>query len=83
MQGNIDMEGVIYDLLINNYGYDAVMNTGICFDDCIYSDRFMSAIESGLIPVIDSIEKSFTAKKYGEYHHFIYNDECYIMYFNN
>ena len=82
MSGNIDVEGVISDILCNEYGCGVVYGLGFSFDDAIYSDGFISAIESGLIPNINKIELSFKARKSGEYHHIIINDECYNVYFN-
>lgn len=81
MNGNIDVDGVICDLLVNANGWDAVMSTGITFDDVIFSDGFVGALENGLTPVLSTIEKSFMQKKSNEYHHFIFEDECYVMYF--
>jgi len=78
MNGNIDFEGIIADIINNEFGYGA---TFICWDEAIYSDNFITAIENGLIPQIHTIEFAHSAKKYGEYHHFIYEDECYVVYF--
>ena len=80
MTGHQDVDGEIMDLLLNEYGTQ-VYDLGISFDECIYSTRFIAAVESGLIPDINRIEPAHAAKKYGEYHHFIYNDECFTMYF--
>ena len=81
MNGNIDVDGEIMDILTAEFGMAAVMESEIDFSDAIYSDGFVNAIESGLIPQIDTISKSFESKKEGEYHHVIYNDECYVIYF--
>ncbi len=81
MNGNIDVDGEILDILTAEYGMAVAMECEINFDDAIYSDGFVHAIESGLIPQIDTISKSFERKKEGEYHHLIYNDECYVIYF--
>ena len=82
MNGNIDVDGEIMDILTAEYGMAAVMECEIDFSDAIYSDGFIHAIENDLIPQIDTIAKSFENKKSGEYHHVIYNDECYVIYFN-
>ena len=81
MQGNIDVEGVIFDLLVDNYGMNEVCNSIISFDEAIYSDGFISAIENGKVPEMEVVEncKKNMSK---EYHHVIYNNECYVMYFN-
>ena len=74
MNGNIDVDGVIADIINNEFSF-------VCWDHAIFSDGFISAIEDGLIPQINTIELSCKAKSYGEYHHFIYEDECYVVYF--
>lgn len=81
MNGNIDVDGEILDILTAEFGMAVIMECEIDFSDAIYSDGFIHAIESGLIPQIDTISKSFESKKEGEYHHVIYNDECYVIYF--
>lgn len=81
MNGNQDIEGIIHDLMIDHYGHSEVYTSGICFDEAIYSDNFIDAIEEGLIPDINRIEKSYNAKGFGEYHHLIFDDECYSVYF--
>ena len=80
MSGNKDNEGVVFNVLMNAYGKGAILSD-IDFDNAIYSNGFVSAIESGLIPELEIIP-SFMPKKDKEYHHVIINDECYIMYFN-
>ena len=81
MNGNIDVDGEILDILTSEFGMAVIMECEVGFDDAIYSDGFVHAIESGLIPQINTIAKSFENKKMGEYHHVIYNDECYVIYF--
>ena len=81
MNGNIDVDGEVFDILSSEFGMAAVCECEIDFDDAIYSDGFVHAIENGLVPQIDTISKSFESKKEGEYHHLIYNDECYVIYF--
>lgn len=51
-------------------------------DDIIYSDGFISAVENGLVPSLENIQEAFLPKTNKEYHHFIFEDECYIAYFN-
>jgi len=81
MQGNKDNEGIVLDVLLNAYGKAAILSD-IDFDNAIYSNGFISAIENGLIPELNTIP-SYLPKKDKEYHHIIINDECFIMYFNN
>ncbi len=81
MRGNIDVDGCIFDMLVNQYGMSEVCNSIISFDEAIYSDGFICAIEEGKVPSLEVVEncKKNTSR---EYHHVIYNDECYVMYFN-
>jgi hypothetical protein len=81
MTGNIDVECVIYDIMANTYGMMVICECGIDFEDAIYSDGFIYAIESGLIPELE-IVKNYDKRGDQEYHHLIINDECFRMYFN-
>jgi hypothetical protein len=81
MRGNIDVDGCIFDLLVDNFGMSEVCSSIISFDEAIYSDGFICAIEEGKVPSLEVVEN---CKKNNsrEYHHVLYNDECYVMYFN-
>lgn len=84
MNGNIDLDGDIYQLLIDTYGHEAVLNSKIgTEDDCIYSDGFIRAIESGLIPSLELKDTDSWRFSSEEYHHVIINDECYNVEFKN
>jgi hypothetical protein len=81
MQGNKTEE--VFDLLADYYGMAEVCNNEIDFCECIYSDGFIRAIEQdSLIPVLGSHQLNEERKTEQEYHHFIYNENCYIIYFN-
>lgn len=82
MNGNLDVENVIFDILCDNYSKKEVFESIFGNDDIIYSDGFILAIENGLIPDITRVEESFETKKIGEYHHIILNDKCFSVYFN-
>ena len=85
MEGNIDIEGVIYDIVINAIGMSEAMSLGIDFDSAIYSNGFISAINNGLIPDFSTIKSSnahSNANGNTEYHHIIIEDECFVVYFN-
>jgi hypothetical protein len=81
MNGNIDIDGEILDILIEEYGQKDVLFSDFDTDNAIYSDGFISAIEEGLIPELELFE-SHKAKYDKEYHHVIINDDCYVVYFN-
>lgn len=81
MRGNIDVDGCIFDLLVERYGMSEVCSSIISFDEAIYSDGFICAVESGKTPGLEVIE-DFKKNTSREYHHVIYNDECYVMYFD-
>jgi|14BtaG_2_1085337.scaffolds.fasta_scaffold00903_11 hypothetical protein len=80
MNGNIDVDYVIMDIMSDN-GVD-VLN-GWDYDNAIYSDGFIDAINDGKIP----LEKLYPTDSYRfsnkntEYHHIIFGDECYNVYF--
>lgn len=80
MQGNKTDE--IFDLLADYYGMGAVCSDEIDWCEAIFSDGFILAIKSGLIPILGSQEVSFGARNSDvEFHHIIYNEECYKIYF--
>lgn len=81
MNGNIDIEGVIVDSLINEFGCNDVFSNGLFNEDTIYSDGFINAFNNGLMPILGSEHESFMPKKEDEYHHFISNDKCFVTYF--
>ena len=85
MEGNIDVEGVIYDIVINSIGMSEAMSLGIDFDSAIYSNGFISAINNGLIPDFSTLKISNAHSNSlcdTEYHHIIIGDECFVVYFN-
>ena len=81
MNGNIDLDGEVLDILVEKYGHGIVYSCGFDFSDALYSDGFVTAIEDDLTPIIDSITPSYIRKSEDEYHHVIFNNECYVMYF--
>lgn len=81
MSGNIDIDGEILNILIDAHGQKNVYLSDFDTDNAIYSDGFISAINSGLVPELE-LSKSFESKRNQEYHHVIINDECYFVYFN-
>lgn len=82
MEGNKDVEGLVFDILVENYGQKSVYEMNIDLDEAIFSNGFINAIENGLIPTLE-VKPNFMAKGENEYHHFIINNECFVMYFNN
>lgn len=83
MSGNIDVDGVVFDILVNEYGMSEVCSSDFDLDNAIFSDGFIKAIERGMIPTLklhptDS-HRLFNDLK--EYHHVIINNECYNVYF--
>lgn len=83
MMGNIDLDGVILDILISEYGQKTVLFSDFDTDNAIYSNGFISAIESGKIPMLE-LHPTDSHRFYhedNEYHHVIINDECFNVYF--
>ena len=85
MNGNIDMDGEIMNILINEHGQKAVLMSDFDTDNAIYSDGFIAAIESGKIPMLElhPTDSHRFYNEFEEYHHVIINDECFNLYFKN
>lgn len=83
MIGNIDLDGEIFHILINEYGQKKVLLSEFDTDDAIYSDGFISAIEAGKTPTLElhSTDSHRFHNELKEYHHAIINDKCYNVYF--
>lgn len=80
MQGNKTDE--IFDILSNEYGMGVVCSSKIDWCESIFSNGFILAVESGMIPILGTEKISDYKNRNGkEFHHFIFNDECYIIYF--
>lgn len=83
MNGNIDLDGDILNILINEYGQKEVLFSDFDTDNAIYSDGFIRAIENGKTPMLELCPLSSTQfhNELKEYHHVIINDECFNVYF--
>lgn len=83
MNGNIDLDGDILNILINEHGQREVLLSDFDTDNAVYSDGFISAIENGKIPMLE-LHPTDSHRFYNElkeYHHVIINDECFNVYF--
>lgn len=82
MNGNVDLDGLVNDILIETHGVKAFVESGIDFDNAIYSDGFLDAIEDGLVPTLELHKNTHKAGYIqDEYHHICINGDCYKMYF--
>lgn len=83
MNGNIDLDGTIFDILVEEHGMKEVCSSNFDTDNAIYSNGFISAIKDGKIPMLElhSTDSHRTFNELEEYHHVIINDECYNVYF--
>ena len=81
MQGNIDLDGDVFNAIVNNLGMKKAMEIDFDFDNAIYSNGFVSAIKEGLIPDFSTLRTScsFTNNKGNEYHHVIVEDDCFVV----
>ena len=82
MNGNVDVDGLVYSIIENNYSLKEIIESEIDFDNAVYSDNFIKAIKDGLVPVLElhnTIENAGYLQD--EYHHICINNECYKMYF--
>lgn len=83
MSGNVDLDGDIFNILIDEHGLKEVLFSDFDTDNAIYSDGFVSAIEDGKIPMLE-LHATDSHRMYNaleEYHHVIINDECFNVYF--
>lgn len=85
MQGNKDIDGEVFDLLVDEYGMMEVIESNFDTDNAIYSNGFVKAIEEGKIPTLElhNTDSHRMFNELEEYHHVIINDECYNVYFKN
>jgi len=81
MSGNLDIDGDIFNILVDKYGMKKIVHHIINYNEAIYSDGFIRAMENGKTPILDSEVESYKPKSEGEYHHLIYDDICYVVYF--
>ena len=85
MNGNIDLDGDIFDILVENHGMKEVCFSSFDTENAIYSDGFILAIKEGKIPMLE-LHPTDSHRYYNEleeYHHVIINDECYNVYFKD
>lgn len=83
MNGNIDLDGDIFNILVDEHGMKSVLDSDFDTDNAIYSNGFIKAIETGKIPMLE-LHQTDSHRSYNElneYHHVIINDECYNVYF--
>jgi hypothetical protein len=85
MDGNIDLDNVIFDILTEEHGKGKVFASDFDTDVAIYSNGFIDAIEDGKIPTLElhSTDSNRFHNDLTEYHHVIINDECFNVYFKN
>lgn len=82
MNGNLDVNGDIYDYLRGEYGMADMIKNHVDHSEAIYSDGFVNAFNNGRMPILGSEVLSFEPhKRDDEYHHVIVGDNCYRMYF--
>jgi hypothetical protein len=85
MEGNIDLDGIVYHIFIDTYGHAKFFASGFDTEAAIYSNGFIDAIEDGKIPTLDLLptDSHRFYNELEEYHHVIINDECFNVYFKN
>lgn len=84
MVGNIDVDGVIIEIMEETHGKSAVRESAFS-DDTVYSDGFISAIRAGRVPMLELHETTSSRfhNDLDEYHHVIIDGECYNVYFKD
>ena len=83
MNGNIDVDGEIFDILVNEYGMKKILESNFDTDNAVYSDGFIRAIEEGKVPTLElhPTDSHRFYNELSEYHHVIINDDCFNVYF--
>lgn len=72
----------VFDILADEYGMGAACSSKIDWCEALFSNGFILAIENNMIPVLGTEKVSdYTNRNGEEFHHFLYNDECYVIYF--
>lgn len=71
----------VFDIMVDNYSMMDVCNSSIDFCEAIFSNGFIFAMENGMMPILGSEMCTFESKHEQEYHHVIFEDKCYVMYF--
>lgn len=85
MNGNIDLDGEILNILCDEHGQREAIFSDFDTDNAVYSDGFIAAVEEGKIPMLD-LHPTDSHRKYNdleEYHHVIINNECFNVYFKD
>lgn len=84
MEGNIDDRGVVLDILAEKYGMSVACNSTIDWSSAIYSNGFVKALVDGKTPCIDDFSLNWKKKRRDkEFHHILFNDECYAVFFDS
>lgn len=85
MIGNIDLDGDIFNILVDEHGIKKVLDSNFDTDLAIYSNRFISAIEAGKVPMLELYPTGSHRfhNDLQEYHHVIIGDECFNVYFKD
>jgi hypothetical protein len=81
MDGNKTTE--VFELMCEEYGMNAMCcETQFDYEEAIFSNGFIHAMENGMMPILGSEREEHERKRNNEeYHHFIHEGECYVVYF--
>jgi|JI6StandDraft_1071083.scaffolds.fasta_scaffold541844_1 hypothetical protein len=71
----------VFDALVDEHGMGVVCADEIAYDEALFSNGFLSAVDAGRLPILGSHRPSFESKMDQEYHHMIVGDECFAVYF--
>jgi hypothetical protein len=81
MDANKDNDGFIANLLADEHGMGVVCNHEFDYFDALFSNGFVRAISDGKMPIIGTEAPNHLPKRNTEYHHVIFGEECYVVYF--
>lgn len=73
---------MVFDKLAEVHGMGVVCAHHIDYDQATFSNGFMSAVSAGRLPILGTEECSAPTMRGMEYHHFLFEGECWVAYFD-
>lgn len=71
----------VFDMMVEEFGMPEMCNAKIDFNEALFSNGFIYACENGMMPILGSEKETFENTGDQEYHHLIFNEVCYSVFF--
>ena len=71
----------VFDFLAEHYSMAEICADEISYSEALFSNGFIHACENGKMPILGSHDDTSCIKGADEYHHLIYDDKCYVVFF--